>query len=339
MSTPVLWLYVALLLFVPPLGGGLLKLICWLLGVPVTFLRSWMAYLASYIAAVIVAGTLVVLLKGQANPLVFVVILAIQWATVPLELNRWRPRVRVAHTIVFLLCMTVTVAASSLFYVIGTAGPASRRAVMRMEIKQLETALEYYRAQLGNYPPDFTNPATVRRHVQIAFPRYTGDLPPQCAELDPASALTFWLGGMTDADGRFIGFSANPADPFNATDSSRLGPFFEFDPQRVKKVGVGFWYLPPNGNTESEPYLYFKEYARPGVSDKDAGNWKDVRPYKDARTGAYANPGSCQILCPGSDGRYGRAAQSAAGKDAAGKADYDPYQEDDLGNFPTTTDP
>jgi len=334
----VVWLYVAVLLCVPLLGGGLLKLGCWLLGVPVTFLRSWMAYLVSYVAAVVVAGTLIVLLKGQSHPLVFVAILAIQWATVPLVLNRWRPRVLVAHTIVFLICVTVTAAAMSIFLVIRSAGPAARRAVMRMEIKQLETALEYYRAQLGNYPPDFTNPASVRRHIQIAFPRYTGDPPPQCAELDPASALTFWLGGMTDANGRFIGFSANPADPFNATDSSRLGPFFEFDSQRVKKVGAGFWYLPPNSNKESEPYLYFKEYARPGVSDKDAGQWKDVKPYKDARTGAYANPSSYQIQCPGSDGKHGRDTKSAAGKDAGGKADYDPHQQDDLGNFPTTTE-
>ena len=101
--------------------------------------------------------------------------------------------------------------------------------------------------------------------------------------LSPASALTFWLGGQPnwrlDGNGNaitptssswdpthpvrgFLGFSANPLNPFDGG-SSHIGPFFPFDPQRLN----GLWYWPRQADgskrsatpaTPACPIVYFR---------------------------------------------------------------------------------
>ena len=101
------------------------------------------------------------------------------------------------------------------------------------EITQLVAALEDCRMKLGNdqYPPASTDdPAAVKQFLAKAFPDYHGGLPEKYQKLDAASSLVFWLGGMTDNNGKLIGFSANPKDPFDMS-VSRIGPFYDFDPR------------------------------------------------------------------------------------------------------------
>ena len=72
--------------------------------------------------------------------------------------------------------------------------------------------------------------------------------------LTPATALVFWLGGMQDANGNFIGFIADPTDPFDINyakvhgkgtyQKTRIGPFFDFQKSRVS----GYFYFPDNGS-------------------------------------------------------------------------------------------
>ena len=85
--------------------------------------------------------------------------------------------------------------------------------------------------------------------------------------LTPATALVFWLGGMQDLNGNFIGFSADPTDPFDVKyaaihgvgtyQKTRIGPFFDFQKSRVS----GYFYFPDNGLgtdlSANSPYLYF----------------------------------------------------------------------------------
>jgi hypothetical protein len=65
--------------------------------------------------------------------------------------------------------------------------------------------------------------------------------------LRPDTALAFWLGGLRDASGNFVGFSADPTDPFNLRDGhaynaqasspeGRIGPYFDFDKTRVNQT-------------------------------------------------------------------------------------------------------
>ena len=76
---------------------------------------------------------------------------------------------------------------------------------------QLATALERCRTELGNgqYPPSSADDAEgIKRFLVTAFPNYHGELPERYKSLDAASTLVFWIGGMTDKDGKTIGFSA-----------------------------------------------------------------------------------------------------------------------------------
>jgi prepilin-type N-terminal cleavage/methylation domain-containing protein len=230
-----------------------------------------------------------------------------------------------------------------------------------MEINQLSMALQQYKAQFGEYPPDFTGIDQVRlgsadlaakqlvlTHISKAFPHLVlsgstvelrwRSLRTEIANhtnprvdiffvnLNPSTALRFWLGGMSDAQGRPIGFSKDPAHPFDNTTPSRIGPFFEFDPDPLRlpsqpAAELGRYYpsgvVPGNG----QPYVYLRaelgqpqpkrEYYSyiPGNTPPylfKQGASSGAKPYWDQRTMGWVNPESFQILCCGLDGRFGQ---------------------------------
>jgi hypothetical protein len=225
--------------------------------------------------------------------------------------SRQRIRVWLFRGLVAVLSGTIVV---GVWWVASSIIGAKTRASIRMETRDLARALEAYKSDTGEYPPDFTHVEEVSRHLRKVYPQYDGPLPAQFADLDPASALTFWLGGMTDSENHLIGFSANATNPFDQG-GKRRGPYYEFDPQRLKKVGGGWWYLPSNGKADSEPYLYFRDYTRRNASLENVGAWRGYQPGRDPRTDGYARPNTFQIRCPGLDGRFGRGTDSPDGKD------------------------
>ena len=115
----------------------------------------------------------------------------------------------------------------------------AKEAVVRSEVSQLEMALQDYKNEIGEYPPDFTclnvddDPtddkpaelaaeAVLTRHLRRRFPRFRGDwddavdaiktnyeteyrnrtgtdIEIDLSWLDQASALGFWLGGLPEA--------------------------------------------------------------------------------------------------------------------------------------------
>lgn len=196
----------------------------------------------------------------------------------------------------------------------------------RAEITQLIAALEDCRSRLGNgqYPPASTDDAeAVKQFLAKAFPKYHGGLPEKYKSLDAASSLVFWLGGMTDKDGKLIGFSADPTDPFDITNASRIVPPFDFDPKRLQYEGGLPVYLPPGSNSQSDPYVYF----RPDSKGEYHGGWKNCRPCRDSIHGGWVNPKTYQLFSPGKDGKYGSGVQYPSG------TDYDTQRQDDIGNF------
>ncbi len=96
---------------------------------------------------------------------------------------------------------------------------------IRVDIQNLENAVEAYKEKYGDYPPDFSHKDIVRKHILKAWPRIDttagGELelawtvfwvdPLDNANhnsyVDPAEALVFWLGG----------FSANAKTPFTGS--------------------------------------------------------------------------------------------------------------------------
>jgi hypothetical protein len=222
-----------------------------------------------------------------------------------------------------------------------------------VEINQLDMAFKYFKERFGEYPPDFgeqTNEqrvATVKKFLSKAFPkcpeanypvefRDPAKFDPQ--EYNPATALVFWLGGTRDAEGRLIGFSADPQKPFDRTVPSRISPSFDFEPQRLSSDG-GMKYYPPSyrGDRSQGCYVYFRaesgSYA--GKTYADAGNsgaMRDAQHSTDKKV-EYMNPKSFQIRSFGLDGRWGATPQTRWGVMFPSGSDYNPENLDDLGNF------
>ena len=112
------------------------------------------------------------------------------------------------------------------------------------KMSQIESALERYKNEFGEYPPDMTRDAELIRHVKMRWPRY--DFPIDPDPLRPArflrqaiafaylgagygnvdfgpndlmigispSNLALWLGGIPDQDGKCAGFGVDPMAPF-----------------------------------------------------------------------------------------------------------------------------
>jgi prepilin-type N-terminal cleavage/methylation domain-containing protein len=164
--------------------------------------------------------------------------------------------------------------------------------------------------------------------------------------LSALSALTFWLGGkpdwLADASGDvtlsigtkilstkpvkgFLGFSANPANPFDAS-PSRIQPFFEFDLTCLSYAtanpgGITFWPGSACDRNGKSPVVYFRAnngtYFEEGATTSVKFCGYDpiyVFAAADTRLSTFAvgslaitwiNPSSFQIFCSGLDASYG----------------------------------
>ena len=236
----------------------------------------------------------------------------------------------------------------------------ARNAVIIAEISDIGTALEAYAAEVGELPPDFTDQQRVLTHLRKRFPRYQLPAGGEWAkfkldvsdgtdgldvdDLDPTTALVFWLGGIpkevcTDVNNNTwvwentpSGFNANVTNPF-ASRGSRTKSYIEFEPRRLPdRTGLWRQYHPPycTGAPPYEsgvPYVYFRARI-----DGYAGlRWPLVEgavgtavPYQDAN-GVWREPDTFQIIAAGSDGNFGtgigpRCSQSGAN---CSPADYD----------------
>jgi prepilin-type N-terminal cleavage/methylation domain-containing protein len=163
---------------------------------------------------------------------------------------------------------------------------AARKAVIRgiivADMKQLEMALQNYKTETGEFPPDFAfcdlpvgdvigdaARARVVRHLRKAFPRMrltgaddnakfatfaglTAAAGPDRNQLNPSTALTFWLGGILDSDGKPRGFHDDPTNPFKLGEP-RSKPYYDFNPTRMD----GLQLMQPRVQPAA-PYVYFR---------------------------------------------------------------------------------
>jgi len=249
--------------------------------------------------------------------------------------NIARRRLRRSFTLVEMLVVVVIIGilAGLITAAAVVATKTAKNTRIVVEIGELDMAIKAFKEKLGDYPPDGSDATATNRFLQRAFPQYRGTLPTGFT-LNPANALVFWLGGC-DASGNFTGngFSANPRNPFD-TSQSRIGPFFEFDRNRVKTDGApatggGLRYLPANDNPSSDPYVYFRAKVDTAGNPTYSGNFVSCRPCYDTRVApaAWANPKHFQIRSPGLDGKHGTGIRFPDG------SDYDQNEFDDQSNF------
>ncbi len=107
----------------------------------------------------------------------------------------------------------IGILAGILIPTIGVVRKSAANGGMAMEVNSLSAAIETYKQQYGDYPPDGSNIVVFLRHIEVAFPRIA---PAELRDLrlmigvdnlgrtrlDPSEALVFFLGGFSD-DPRF----------------------------------------------------------------------------------------------------------------------------------------
>ncbi len=127
---------------------------------------------------------------------------------------------------------------------------AAKRARIKVEITNLNSAIESYKLKFGDYPPSYINvadsdsAALLTRHLAKAFPRCNPTTELNAAftglnGLTPAQALVFWLTSI----------SKDPARPLSAPTTDRQ-VLFDFDKTRlISSVAgqVGGWSVSGTG--------------------------------------------------------------------------------------------
>lgn len=190
-----------------------------------------------------------------------------------------------------------------------------------LELKQFEMALYAYKERFGEFPPDglptgeYTKQELFEDHIRKAFPDCTSEAlaygwATYGQYLTPATALVFWLRGIADETGKPIGFSANPANPFDRASTSRIGPFYsEFETGRLARdpnqQGVCRYYPTVGARQTGDPNRAIRYYRAENGSYDSKGSV----PFRDSRgsgpaagDGRWVNPRSFQIISPGLDG-------------------------------------
>jgi prepilin-type N-terminal cleavage/methylation domain-containing protein len=248
---------------------------------------------------------------------------------------------RRSFTLIELLMVIVIISIlmSLAFAAFNAATRTARIAEVKVEISAINGALADFKAKFGFYPPsrivlreDGVNwDASSRAVIRRMFPQFNftnaqdinrNNVNREILVLTGAECLVFFLGGVQN-NGVPIGFSTNPSDPFLAGTGNRIGPFFEFNPSRVKDIDVdgdGMRELVSPLENQTTPYLYVSAYDGRGypshstddICDLDVFSTASSNPslmnmssvYLQGTTTAWS-PNSFQIICPGFDNKYG----------------------------------
>lgn len=142
----------------------------------------------------------------------------------------------------------------------------AKEVMVSTEIRGLSSAVMQYRAEFGEYPPDFSSATKVEAHLRSRFPRITQ------AEIDTikalpighSEALLFWL----------TAFGNSPTNPY--TSGGPRDVRVSLDPNHISGTQPYRSYYPAKNSsgTNTSPVIYFVEpYA--GVMNTDG-----KKPYK-----------------------------------------------------------
>ncbi|MDR0328965.1 MAG: type II secretion system GspH family protein [Planctomycetaceae bacterium] len=212
-------------------------------------------------------------------------------------------KTRHAFTLVEILTVCTIIAILATLVTLAAAGAmrAAKRGKIAMEMGQIAMALDRYKAEFGEYPPDmFDNDALVR-HVKKRWPRL--DLENLCLMFPAGSpaesikiainnaygssdygkdvdftsvgseigSLVLWLGGFPNGDGKLSGFYADPENPFTPIDKFDNKSFIDLEIGKNKSVrlfSVGNNMFVPVIGSETRkaflPIVYFRGLSSGG---------------------------------------------------------------------------
>lgn len=278
---------------------------------------------------------------------------------------------RGGFTLIELMVVVLIIAALAglLLPAIRAARINAQTAEVRQEISQLEAAIADFKAEFGQDPPStiqlfetgnpsaqtgwYTNTPLARQSratIRALWPKFNFTASPgvdlngngsygDSFILKGDQCLVFFLGGMYNStSGVLQGFSTNSANPFTTGAGTRIGPFFQFNPSRVRTSIPGLTYSAPLTNfpvyvdtlpSQTRPYLYASSYNGRGYKEyiNSSSSWTDgdldtaatlaenpngmsvyriaIKPNATAAEKAAWLPNKFQIISPGFDNKYG----------------------------------
>ena len=266
----------------------------------------------------------------------------------------------------------VAVLAALLLPAVMMAVNAARNAAMVLEVKQLGDAIEAYKKDKGDYPPNFRDPDVFLRHIRRCYPKIapselliyvntTTSPPTWNLQLDEGEALVFWLGSLyNDARYPFTG-GAGTTKPSRKT-------YYDFNPQRFDNTDNDGYPSYRAKYAKDTCYLYIdsRSYDNPLNDLYDLGKFSTpdgsntyatfesstneehwCRPYwsNNFRQPVPAttainrdkvmpmNPTTFQIICAGLDGNFGYDPTDADAKLFPGGDNYKSGDNDNITNF------
>lgn len=285
--------------------------------------------------------------------------------------GRSRPKEprRQAFTLVEMLVVIgiIAVLAALLLPAVMRAMNSARNTAIALEVNQLASAIEAYKQDKGDYPPNFRERSVVERHLRKCYPKidpqylqgFLGTVFPVGVNtltnpvIDEGESLVFWL-SMTDSDPRFPFLSY--FNPNNLTPNPKK--YYDFDQTRLitsandrmpayrAKFSKDSFYV----YIDSRSYLAtcripgyggdtFATYAyADNNSDGVRPYWSDV--INPSATSAIArdrfkpvNPTTFQIICAGQDGEFGYQSSDPDVKRFPTGDNYNPEDRDNITNF------
>lgn len=184
-------------------------------------------------------------------------------------------------TVIIIISLLAGMISGAAYYAVTSVN----QSVIRQEISQLELALQAYKAEFGEYPPDNTDDA--QKHIQRCYPNAEPGHKPWLT-ITPENSLLVFLGPH----------NADPRNPFSEPNASEAGltkPFYEFDKNRITE---SYTYLP---RSSTKPYYYIKAKQIKGRGSYDTSSYSA---YQDS-DGNWYNENSFQIVSAGLDNEFG----------------------------------
>ncbi|MDR2643296.1 MAG: prepilin-type N-terminal cleavage/methylation domain-containing protein [Planctomycetaceae bacterium] len=246
-------------------------------------------------------------------------------------LNKRHKQYRYGFTLVELLVVVAiigilaTLITAAAFRVIAT----TRVTTVRMKINEIEMALEMYKSKFGEYPPMLADEKAVARHIKKRWPRCADTEIPNTNNKD---SLVFWLGGFSNKDGKYCGFSVNKTTPFTVNDTNSDAfdneVFIELsEDKNVREIENKKRIVISMGSKDG-PVVYFRGKKGGGANAyKNDTNeiWKETfssdsygtaSPYyyekseESDKPDKWHNSETFQLIHPGADGKFGKTAQA-----------------------------